>query len=64
MNISSNSAAAISATLQAFSTEPAAQVQATMQVKLLQKSLQSQQDQTAELMKMVEGKGQIIDMRV
>lgn len=35
-----------------------------LQVKLLRKTLDNQQEQTAELMRMLEGKGRIIDIRV
>ncbi len=37
---------------------------AALQVALLKKALESQQQQAAELMKLVEGKGQQLDIRV
>lgn len=35
-----------------------------LQMALLKKTLQTQEDQGAELRRMVEGKGQILDLRV
>lgn len=37
---------------------------AKLQIALLKKVLESQQDQAAELMRMQEGKGQVLDIRV
>lgn len=38
-------------------------MRAKLQVALLKKSLESQQEQAAELMRMTEGKGRVIDIR-
>jgi hypothetical protein len=35
-----------------------------LQVALLRKTLDSQQEQSAELMRLMEGKGQVVDIRV
>lgn len=35
-----------------------------LQVALLRKSLEAQQDQALELLKLAEGKGQVLDIRV
>ncbi len=61
MNISSATQAAVQAV---SDTEGAGSVRASLSMALLKKSLQSQEDQAAELMKMMSGKGQTIDMRV
>ncbi len=37
---------------------------AQLQMALLKKALDSQQEQASELMKMMEGKGQVLDLRV
>lgn len=37
---------------------------AQLQMSLLKKVLDSQQEQSAELMKLMEGKGQVVDIRV
>lgn len=37
---------------------------ARLQVALLRKTLESQQEQSAELLRMMEGKGRIVDLRV
>lgn len=37
---------------------------AQLQVALLRKTLESQQEQSAELLRMMEGKGRIVDLRV
>lgn len=37
---------------------------AHLQVALLRKSLDSQQEQAAELIRMMEGKGRVVDLRV
>lgn len=37
---------------------------ARLQVALLRKSLDSQQEQAAELIRMMEGKGRVVDLRV
>lgn len=55
---------AIDATLRAMEPSAAQEaLQQKVQVALLKKTLQSQQDQAAELMKMAEGKGRLIDIR-
>lgn len=55
----------------ASATEPATLVTATseakiarLQMALLKKTLDAQQEQSAELMRMLEGKGQVVDLRV
>jgi hypothetical protein len=35
-----------------------------LQVALLRKSLDSQKEQTADLLRLMEGKGQVVDLRV
>jgi hypothetical protein len=37
---------------------------ARLQMALLRKTLDAQQEQSAELMRMMEGKGQVVDLRV
>jgi hypothetical protein len=50
------------APLQALSSaEPK---RAQLQVMLLKKALESQEQQAAELLKLMEGKGQVLDIRV
>ena len=44
-------------------TQPSSDVGAKVQMSLLKKALESQQSQTADLMKMLEGKGKVIDIR-
>ncbi len=60
MNISGATQAALQA-LQGADAVEGKRVQ--LQVELLKKSLQSQQDQAAEVIKMMEGKGQTVDFR-
>jgi hypothetical protein len=61
MNISSATQAALQGVAD---IESAGQARAGLQVALLKKALQSQEDQAAELLKMLSGKGQSIDLRV
>lgn len=64
-NIAMNVGSATSAAMQALqSVGEAEQVKTKAQVSLLKKSLDSQQDAAAQLLKMLEGKGQQIDIRV
>lgn len=44
--------------------ESAGQARAQLQMALLKKALQSQEDQADQLLKMMSGKGQNIDLRV
>jgi len=44
-------------------TAPSGSVQERLQVSMLKKSLDVQQQQAAELMRMVQGKGSVIDLR-
>lgn len=44
--------------------EPGSDVRARLQIALLKKALQSQEDQAAELLKVMSGKGQTLDLRV
>ncbi len=46
------------------SADPVEGKRAQLQVALLKKALQSQEDQASELLKMLSGKGQQIDLRV
>lgn len=39
-------------------------MRAKLQVALLKKTLQSQQDQAAEIRQLMEGKGRVVDLRV
>lgn len=65
MNVSSATQAATQAVLQSTSDlEGVDMRRAELQVALLKKALQSQQDQASELLKMMSGKGQNIDLRV
>ncbi|MBX3118513.1 MAG: hypothetical protein KF784_05570 [Fimbriimonadaceae bacterium] len=53
---------AANAALQALqSAEPA---KAKLQMALLKKALESEKDQSTELLKLLEGKGRIVDIRV
>ena len=61
MNISSATQTALQSVTE---TEGAGSVRAALSMALLKKSLQSQEDQAAELLKMMSGKGQTIDLRV
>ena len=61
MNISGATQAALQGVAD---IESAGQARAGLQVALLKKALQSQEDQAAELLKMMSGKGQSIDLRV
>lgn len=60
MDVSSASSAATAA----VSSAPAENKIAQLQIALLRKSLDSQQEQTTELLKMMEGKGRVVDLRV
>jgi hypothetical protein len=62
MNVSSATNAAMQA-LQSLSS-PEESTKQQFQVALLKKSLDSQQAQAAELLKLLEGKGATIDLRV
>lgn len=65
MNVSSATQAATQAALQSTNDlEGVDMRRAELQVALLKKALQSQQDQASELLKMMSGKGQTIDLRV
>lgn len=55
----------IDATLKAVDVNGSREVlQNRLQVALLKKSLEVQQEQAAEITRMVEGKGRVIDIRV
>jgi len=65
MSLAMNISGATQTAMQAVSeTEGAGNVRAVLSMALLKKSLQSQEDQAAELLKMMSGKGQTIDIRV
>lgn len=58
--------AALSSAVPGASAPPAANpaaARAKLQMMLLKKALESQQEQSAELMRMTEGKGQVLDIR-
>jgi hypothetical protein len=59
MNISTNAA---DTALQGLSNVDGKRAQ--LQAVLLKKALDSQEQQAAELLKMMEGKGQVVDLRV
>lgn len=61
MNISGATQAALQGVTD---VEGAGQARAQLQIVLLKKALQSQEDQASELLKMMLGKGQNIDLRV
>jgi hypothetical protein len=61
MNIQGATQAALQAVQSADATDG---MRAQLQVALLKKSLQSQEAQAAEMLKMLSGKGQQIDLRV
>ena len=61
MNISSASQAADTI---AQNISPADFKRAQLQTSLLKKALENQQEQVAELMKMADGRGQNLDLRV
>lgn len=61
MNINGATQAALQAVQSADATDG---MRAQLQVALLKKSLQSQEAQAAEMLKMLSGKGQQIDLRV
>lgn len=44
--------------------DPTEMKRASLQVALLKKTLQVQEDQAAELRRLMEGKGRIVDLRV
>jgi hypothetical protein len=52
------------AALQSGATQGADSKRAALQVMVLRKTLDSQQQQAAEMMKLLEGKGQQLDIRV
>ncbi|MEQ1822010.1 MAG: hypothetical protein ABL949_05855 [Fimbriimonadaceae bacterium] len=60
MNIGSATSTALDALT---STDNVQSTRASLQVALLKKTLISQQEQSAELLKIMEGKGQTIDFR-
>ncbi len=49
---------------QAMAAAPADAKIARLQIALLRKSLDAQQEQSAELIRMMEGKGRVVDLRV
>lgn len=61
MNISGATQAALQGVQ---SADPAESMRVQLQVALLKKSLDSQETQAAEMLKMLSGKGQQIDLRV
>lgn len=60
MNISTSTAAESLAA----NISPIDNKRAQLQVSLLKKALDSQEQQAAELLKIMEGKGQVVDLRV
>jgi hypothetical protein len=65
MRVTMNVSGASQTALQALNeTDATSNVRANLQIALLKKSLQSQQDQAEEMMKMLSGKGQTLDIRV
>jgi hypothetical protein len=46
-----------------ISTDPVANAQTRVQGMLLKKALESQKSETAQLLSMLEGKGQIVDIQ-
>ncbi|HJP82460.1 MAG TPA: putative motility protein [Fimbriimonadaceae bacterium] len=62
MDMNVGSATGIDAALNAVTNVD--QKRAALQVALLRKALDSQEQQAAEILKMVEGKGQQLDIRV
>lgn len=62
MDVSGASLSASPAVASSASTNPAS-ARAKLQMALLKKALESQQDQAAELMRLTEGKGQNLDIR-
>jgi hypothetical protein len=63
MKVAMNISTATQAALQGVQDVPSDK-RANLQVALLKKALQSQEDQAAELLKMMSGKGQNLDIRV
>ncbi len=61
MNVSSTQAAALQAVQNA---QPASAAQAKLQMLLLKKILEVQQQEADAVQKMVDGKGSIVDLRV
>lgn len=65
MGMDISQSTAVEATLKAMDVTGSREVlQNRLQVALLKKSLEVQQEQAAEITRMVEGKGRIIDLRV
>ena len=62
MDVSAASLSGVGAPAKPEAASPAA-ARARLQIALLKKALESQQDQAAELMRMTEGKGQTLDIR-
>ena len=62
MDVSAASFSAVSGTGATPAADPAS-ARAKLQIALLKKALDSQKDQAAELMRMSEGKGQMLDIR-
>jgi len=65
MGMDISQSTAVEATLKAMDVTGSREVlQNRLQVALLKKSLEVQQEQAAEITRMVEGKGRVIDLRV
>jgi hypothetical protein len=65
MGMDISQSTAVEATLKAMDVNGSREVlQNRLQVALLKKSLEVQQEQAAEISRMVEGKGRVIDLRV
>jgi hypothetical protein len=65
MGMDISQSTAVEATLKAMDVNGSREVlQNRLQVALLKKSLEVQQEQAAEITRMVEGKGRVIDLRV
>lgn len=65
MGMDISQSTAVEATIKAMDVTGSREVlQNRLQVALLKKSLEVQQEQAAEITRMVEGKGRVIDLRV
>lgn len=62
MDVSAASLSAVSGAAASEVANPSA-VRAKLQIALLKKALESQQEQSAQLMRVMEGKGQTLDIR-
>ena len=62
MDVSASSLSGVAGATSSESVAPAA-ARMKLQMALLKKALESQQEQAAELMRMTEGKGQTLDIR-